>query len=66
MSFAEGVKTRLRLAVLWIRQHQERDVKEDLLCFGHRYTMPLIFSRVAIVPIKADDCREIGHVCILS
>jgi len=65
VGLAEGVKARLNLTVFWIGQHKERGIEKHLLCFSHRYPVPLILSGVTFVPFETNDFREIDHFCIL-
>jgi hypothetical protein len=65
-SLAEGVEARLLVAVPQVFQHQQGLVEEDLFGLGLRHAVLLVLAGVTVVPVEADDAREIDHSCTLS
>ena len=63
---AEGVEARPLVAVPQVFQHQQGLVEEDLFGLGLRRAVLLVPAGVTVVPVEADDAREIDHLCTLS
>jgi len=58
-SLAQRVKPRLARAVLRILEKKQRLMKEHLFGFLLADTMPVVFARIARIPIKSLDSSEV-------
>src|SRR5271165_1413265 len=61
MGSTQQVKARLSLAVSLIDQQQQRLIEAHLLRLWRRHTMLLVLARVTVIPIEANDGREVDH-----